>query len=330
MKKLLSTVLALTGVFALAACGGGGQKAGHKDGEQVWAITGPACLKVNGKTAEEAGGAAWDFGGDAFILKETTVEKVKGVDATVGAALEAKGAVVTGLYSIEKVEFGVADAGYTKPCMIDGVKKIANASYTGKIILTEYGAEDETWATQQWVPDPHTAHVEVLTPSTYFAPSWQEEADENGFSWSDDSVVIGGAGLYTVVLAKYSTPASEDSCNYGLAYIKTEAKQGHEYADVPSETVYSLIGDFNSWGADVDMVETDGVFKAQVTLAVDQGIKVRANHDWAESYGSSAVESAPDGAFDLSGDNIVCKLAGTYEFAFNAANSKITITAVAL
>ncbi len=328
MKKLFATVLALTGVFALAACGGGKGGAKYKDGEEHYCITGPACLKVNGKTAEQAGGAAWDFGGGEFILKESTVQEVKTLDATVGSALEAKGTALKSVHFIKGVEFGVEDAGYTKAAMINGAKKIANGSYTFKIVKAQYGAEDDVWAVQNWIPDPHTAHAEVLTPSNFFVPTWQEAADEDGFSWADDSVVIGGAGIYTVVFAEYTTPASEESCNYGIALIKTEAKSGQEYTDAPTENSYSLIGSFggHSWDYDLDMTENNGIWSVQATFAEGDEFKVRMNHAWAGGdVGWNENITVPAGAFENHDGNIKCLVAGTYLVSFDAANSAITI-----
>lgn len=62
--------------------------------------------------------------------------------------------------------------------------------------------------------------------------------------------------------------------------------------------------------------------------------KLRADEDWKASWGYSAIESAPEGAFEegknddgQNNGNIITKLGGTYNISFNYETGKITITA---
>ena len=77
-----------------------------------------------------------------------------------------------------------------------------------------------------------------------------------------------------------------------------------------------VIGDFNSWGADVVMSfnATKQKFYADIEVAQDGGFKFRLDADWAVSYGSKTP-----GILD-SGDNIPVT-AGNYRVYLNMNNS---------
>ena len=345
MKKLFKTALIGIASLLLVACGGkndGGKSepkseeesvepcTAHEDGYVGWFLTGPDQITVDGKKASENKGAEWDFGGDSFELKASTVDAVKEVNADLGATLEAKGAQVKAVYMLEKVGMGLEKGGWTARFKDGEDIKIANCSYVAKIIKTKYSAEDDVWATQQWTPDPKTAHVENL--GNYFCPTWQEEADEDGFAWDQNPVVTGGAGIYTVVFVEYTTSASKDSCNFGTAFIKTEAKEGEEYQDEPKEHTYGLVGTINGWGAEADIpmtISEDGLTAvATYEFPVDSSWKVRLDSDWATSYGFDRVTSQPDGAFEADGDgNIKTLIAGNYKVTLTIASGEIAIQA---
>ena len=88
--------------------------------------------------------------------------------------------------------------------------------------------------------------------------------------------------------------------------------------------VWSLIGDFNSWGGDVDMEEgEDGVWTSPATV-ISGGFKIRHNHDWAVNVGGTM--NALGEAFDAvaGGDNINVD-EGTYVVTYDPAAQKITV-----
>ena len=93
----------------------------------------------------------------------------------------------------------------------------------------------------------------------------------------------------------------------------------------------SIIGDFNSWGDDVDMAydPDEGCWKATATVT-DGGLKFRMNHDWTVSWGGKTKED-PD-LNDLTqnnGENIPVA-AGTYMFKLFISyegNNRVEITA---
>lgn len=58
------------------------------------------------------------------------------------------------------------------------------------------------------------------------------------------------------------------------------------------KTSWSLIGDFNGWGADVDMTynATTQVWTGTINPASAGGFKFRANHDWAINLGDDGAD----------------------------------------
>ena len=92
--------------------------------------------------------------------------------------------------------------------------------------------------------------------------------------------------------------------------------------------VYSLIGDFNSWGGDVDMTETEAGIWVSPATKLNGGFKIRSAHDWALSYGGTLAELGV--AFDAisdNGPNISVPEEGEYVVTFDKNNLKITVEA---
>ena len=92
-------------------------------------------------------------------------------------------------------------------------------------------------------------------------------------------------------------------------------------------TVWSLIGAFNSWGGDVDMVLTDGKWVSPATNITAGGLKIRKNHSWDENRGGT-MESVGV-AFDAvaGGDDIVIPEDGIYVVTYDPDPETILIEA---
>lgn len=291
---------------------------------------------------EDAGHALWTAHGP-YLLADGTQNGWNGKDSDLyeKAALTAislndvkeisedlyttlSGKEIKYLYTIDLI-FGTNDAGYTKTCLKDGKLYKANGSYTVKIAQCAVDVDGDTkvYAEEQWISDPSTAYVESLTPATVFYPTWQEEKDENGFSWADDPVVIGGAGLYTLVIAQYKNVSAAGQPGYGVALILKEAKDGIAYTEVPAEHTYGIVGSFtgSGWGndgADVAMTSTgDNTWSGEVELKAGDEFKVRADNDWATSWGPAE------------GGNFKAEADGTYVVTLTLdadGNGTVTIT----
>ena len=327
MKKFLTTIVALA-AFGLVACNNS-QPAPqpepepeekcteHEDGYVGYFLTGPNCIQVDGVKASENKGKEWDFGGDSFELKPIELAKVKDINEGVFNALTAKGEEVKGIYTLANVTMGLTKEGWGQNFKKDGKLYKANASYVAKIIKTKYNGEDDAWATQQWIPDPKTAHVEDL--GNYWSPTFKEAADEDGFEWSQNPVVTGGSGVYTVIFAEYTGGASFEHCNYGVAFVKTQ-ELPVQYEElkpwVASEHSYGLVGEHNGWGETADtafVLQEDGSYKAEIELEAGKQFKVRADSKWDANWGYSAIGDADSKEYvDDEGGNLKAKAAGRY------------------
>ena len=93
---------------------------------------------------------------------------------------------------------------------------------------------------------------------------------------------------------------------------------------VSDGTVWSLIGGFNDWSGDVDMVLTDGVWVSPET-AISGEFKIRKNHGWDDNRGGTMEALGTPFAAEAGGANINVE-AGTYVVTYDPANETITVT----
>ena len=88
------------------------------------------------------------------------------------------------------------------------------------------------------------------------------------------------------------------------------------------ENLWSVIGDFNGWGADAYMTEVFPGIWISNTLELTGGWKIRFNNGWDENRGGATPEA--QGAFVKAvpgGDNL--NLEGTFKVVYNANNETI-------
>jgi len=133
----------------------------------------------------------------------------------------------------------------------------------------------------------------------------QEGAGILGNLAGDDIKDITTAGYYTVT-------ADIGQLRYSI--------NPYDATATPAYNNISLIGDFNNWESDLDLVKTDYDPHIWVVDDVDLpagGLKFRANHDWGMNWG--AADQFPYGKGAGGGDNIVIKDedTGIYFVKFN-------------
>ena len=87
--------------------------------------------------------------------------------------------------------------------------------------------------------------------------------------------------------------------------------------------VWSLIGDFNEWGGDVDMTLVDGRWVSPETV-ISGGFKIRHNHDWGENVGGTLVSLGEAFPAVSGGDNISVE-EGTYIVTYDPEAATITV-----
>lgn len=296
MKKFLTLLLAIVFVLSIAAC----TKTADPNAtvladtdHEIWAAMGNYLLAdgtPNGWADKDA--ALYE----KSALKAISLNDVKAISEELFTTLSAK--EIKCLYTIDLL-FGTNDANWSSRCMIDGKLYNANGSYAFKITQCSSDVDGDTkvYSVDQWISDPKTAYAESLTPKTVFYPTWQEAKDENGFAWDQNPVVIGGAGLYTVVIAQYKNASAAGQPGYGVAMILKEAKEGIAYEEiktwVPGDHTYGVIGVGGDWDHDVAMTAGENnTWTAEVTLTEGNEFKVRADGAWDNSWGSDGFNGA--------------------------------------
>ena len=316
-KRIFLVALASLAVVGMTSCGY--DKKVKEDSEASWVMHGNYLLS-DGETVNGWNGKTNELY-EASKMTATSVAEVAEYAQEVADVL--KGKSIKYLYAGEAV-FGLNDAGWTTNFLLGEDLYQANGSYVFKAARCLYDAAEDVYAEDQWIPDPHKANAESLTPDTFFLPVWQETPDRFGFSWTSNPVVIGGAGKYKMIVAQYTDVSAAGVPGYGIAAVKledrSEDKNAKAYVKLeefkPAEHTFGVVGSFaaSNWGnagKDVAMTPSaDGKsFSAEVTLKAGDQFKVRADGAWKFDW---APSKAVEGVFTLGGGNAVAAVDGTY------------------
>lgn len=325
-KKLFC--LPLVSVFALVACG---KEPVLEDAEHMWVIHGDNAFAetVDGDVVANGwNGKSADLY-EASAMEAVSMKDVKDASEDIFAAIGSK--AVKYAYMKEHVAFGLNEAGWTVNAMRGGNKVTCDGTFAfkvSKITTSEDELVGKSYAEDVWMPSPEAGAVESLTPSVLFMPPHSQTADENGFDHNSNPVVIGGAGIYTVIAVEYANPTD---FQYGIGLVKVAAsgEEGAPYSAaaavaptpagwVPTDHTYGVIGGFNDWAADVAMTTTDNkVWTATVTLTADTELKVRADGAWTDSWGLGGYNG---GNFAVA--------AGTHTVSIDFTNNPTVIVSV--
>jgi hypothetical protein len=124
-----------------------------------------------------------------------------------------------------------------------------------------------------------------------------------GNKTGSDITDITASGYYTVTV---------DLTALRYSITPYDASTANTYTNI------SLIGEFNGWGGDLDLVKTD--YDPHIWIADDANLtagqlKFRANHDWSTNWG--AADQFPYGKGVGGGANIAVPEDGTYFVKFN-------------
>ena len=147
------------------------------------------------------------------------------------------------------------------------------------------------------------------------------------FKWRKD----GGwdenyGGVMEALGQPFAAVAGGDNIKIGAGFWKVVLDTEALTITISNGDVWSLIGDFNSWGGDVDMTEEGGIWTSPVTK-LSGGFKIRRNHDWAENYGGTMAALGEPFAAVAGGDNISVE-EGNYIVTFDPAAGTITVSTV--
>ena len=145
------------------------------------------------------------------------------------------------------------------------------------------------------------------------------------FKWRKD----GGwdenyGGVMTALGEPFEAVAGGDNIKIGAGFYKVQLNTEALTITVSEGNVWSLIGDFNSWGGDVDMTEADGIWTSPVTK-ISGGFKIRHNHGWDENFGGTMEAIGKPFEAVPGGDNINVE-EGNYIVTYDSKAGTITVS----
>ena len=144
------------------------------------------------------------------------------------------------------------------------------------------------------------------------------------FKWRKD----GGwdenyGGVFVALGEPFEAVAGGDNIKVAAGFWKVELNLNDMTITVSNGVVWSLIGDFNEWGGDVDMVLTDGKWVSPVTK-INGEFKLRENHGWDNNRGGVFVAIGEPFAAVAGGDNITVE-EGNYVVTYDPEAETIVI-----
>jgi hypothetical protein len=204
---------------------------------------------------------------------------------------------------------------------VKAVKFYADVTATGWTNCNIYGWGDLGEYGGTW---PGTAlSTETVDGKEYYAYTFDVSAIGKTISVIFNNGSEQTVDIKDIVLDKdyIFTLTEKDANGKWLAAINGEAPVEPEK---PAETTYGLLGDFNGWGADIDLVARGDGWYVTEGLAVTAGkLLIRLNDAWDEKFGN-------DGSTLVIGENTLTYggadmliEAGTYDFYFNPSSSKL-------
>ena len=252
--------------------------------------------------------AAWtvnmggDFGGldREFSVSQDGPNIVVGIEGTYdlfvnpGAGLakvsETTGARVSGIIG--------GDEPGPEPTPVTGWNIIGlNGDWNNDIIATNDGS---LW----------TAYI-TATEDTEF--KWRKDA-----GWDENY-----GGVFAALDEPFTAEPGGDNIKVAAGFWKVVLDTEALTITISEGDVWSLIGDFNSWGGDVDMTLVDGKWVSPETV-ISGGFKIRHNHDWAENFGGTLVNLGEPFEAKAGGDNISVE-EGTYVVTYDPEAATITV-----
>ena len=179
--------------------------------------------------------------------------------------------------------------------------------------LGEYGG---TW--------PGTAlSTETIDGKEYYAYTFDASAIGKTISVIFNNGSEQTVDIKDIVLDKdyIFTLTEKDANGKWLAAINGEAPVEPEK---PAVTTYGLLGDFNGWGDDVDLVARGDGWYVTEALSVTAGkLLIRLNDAWDEKFGNDGSTLViGENALTYGGADMLIE-AGTYDFYFNPSSSKL-------
>lgn len=277
-------------------------------------------VRVNSDWAENYGGAG-DVEPFALTAGETYTLVSGGKNMSVAAGS------YDVYFNISTLEFIVVAAGGqdpTVPSDAKAVKFYADVAATGWTNCNIYGWGDLGEYGGGW---PGAAlSIESVDGKDYYTYTF----DATAFGKTINVIFNNGSeqtvDVTNVVLDKdYIFTLTEKDAN-GKWLVGTNG-EAPVVPEPPAVTTYGLIGDFNGWASDVDLVERgDGWYVTEaLTIDAEGKLLIRLNDAWDEKYGNDGSKLAlGENALTYGGSDMWID-AGSYDFYFNPAASKLVL-----
>lgn len=260
----------------------------------------------------------------------------EGTDGVVGVAIDGDPSLTGSLVTTAPKAGKIEKQGFYKLTV-----NMMDYTYTIEEMAGEYYMVGDL---QGWNNDPATGMTCLFYPQTStvmsYTTKWKGAYDLKFWAGADfgnwdkaygcavdgdnspaGNIVNSGAQSISAPSAEYYT-FTIDMTTMKYTWTKLSDQAPKEYTSI------SLIGDFNSWNGDVDLTQvTPHNWYAKVSIPSDGGLKFRAGHDWADSWGNGAnIADNYYGKADYNGGNMTVP-AGTYSVYFNDITTEFVFLA---
>ncbi|MBR1538784.1 MAG: hypothetical protein IJ636_04680, partial [Bacteroidales bacterium] len=159
----------------------------------------------------------------------------------------------------------------------------------------------------------YTAYITVSEATEF---KWRLDG-----AWDSDF-----GGTFVTVGEPFTAEPGGSNIKIGAGFWKVVLDTDALTITISEGSVWSLIGDFNGWSGDVDMVNVDGKWISPAAHLNANGFKIRYNHDWALSLGGSFEEfGKPFEAISADGPNIMLPAEGDYVVTYDPEAGTITV-----
>ncbi len=204
---------------------------------------------------------------------------------------------------------------------VKDIKFYADVTATGWTNCNIYGWGDLGEYGGTW---PGTAlSTETIDGKEYYAYTFDASAIGKTISVIFNNGSEQTVDIKDIVLDKdyIFTLTEKDANGKWLAAINGEAPVEPEK---PAVTTYGLLGDFNGWGDDVDLVARgDGWYVTEALTVTAGKLLIRLNDAWDEKFGNDGSTLVlGENALTYGGADMLIE-AGTFDFYFNPATSKL-------
>jgi hypothetical protein len=150
-------------------------------------------------------------------------------------------------------------------------------------------------------------------------------AENTEFKWRKDGAWDENYGGTMAALGEpFDALAGGANIPLEPGFYKVELNTTELKITVSEGIVWSVIGDFNSWGGDVDMIQDGNLWVAD-GVELSGGWKIRFNHAWDDDRGGTFAELGEAFAVNKGGSNIDCG-EGMFKIVYDPEAETITVT----